>query len=273
MNPKQLRGLVTLIIAGVGAVAVFLAVTSYVSEVQAEVGPTTEVYVATEEIGIYQPIGFEAVETQEVPNKYLNDQMITSQEQLAGMKATSTIREGSYLQEDMIEPSSSLGDGEREISINFTGDQGIHGRVQPGDRVDVIASFARDQGGPGAGDISYRRAQIPYNVSGVLVQNALVVSVGQPVDAGAAAGAAAEGGADPGMVVPVTFAVSVGQATQLAYGESFAVSMRIIRSGNNETGTAFDVEDQSFQDPDLGPNFRSELENEDGEEDSEGDED
>lgn len=255
MNPKQLRGVITLIIAVVGAIVVFLGVTSYVSEVRAEVGPTAEVYVTGAEVGIHQPIDLETAEAREVPEKYVNDQMITDQDELVGMKASSPIEAGSYLQADMIEPASSLEDGEREVSINFLGDQGIHGRVQPGDRVDVIASFARDRGGPEAGDMSYRRAEIPYNVAGILVQNAEVVSVGQPVDAGAATGAAAEAG-DPGMVVPVTFAVSVSEATQLAYGESFAVSMRIIRSGNNETGTAVEPEDQSFQDPDLGPNFQ-----------------
>ncbi|WP_300343841.1 Flp pilus assembly protein CpaB [Nesterenkonia sp.] len=267
MNPKQLRGVITLIIAVIGAVIVFLGVTSYVSEVRAEVGPTTEVYVTTEDVGIHQPIDLSLVEAREVPDKYLNDQMVTQQEDLVGMKASSAIAANSYLQTDMIEPASSLEDGEREISVNFEGDQGIHGRVQPGDRVDVVASFARDRGGPEVGDVSYRRADIPYNVSGVLVQNAEIVSVGQPVDAGVAAGAASEGG-DPGMVVPVTFAVTIGEATKLAYGESFAVSMRIIRSGNNETGTAFEESDQSFQDPDLGPNFQEapEPRDEEGEE-------
>lgn len=271
MNPKQLRGVITLIIAAVGAIIVFLTVTSYVSEVRADVGPVSEVYVATEELGVHQPIDLDAVEAQEVPDKYITSQMVSQQEDLVGMKASAAIESGSYLQSDMIEPASSLDDGEREISINFEGDQGIHGRVQPGDRVDVIASFARDRGGPEVGDVSYRRAEIPYNVSGVLVQNAHIVSVGQPVDAGAAAGAATEGGGDPGMVVPVTFAVSVAESTQLAYGESFAISMRIIRSGNNETGSAFDEEDQSFQDPDLGPNFYSEDEDEDEDTEEEGD--
>lgn len=260
MNPKQLRGVITLIIAAVGAIAVFLAVTAYVSEVRAEVGPTSEVYVTTAAIDNHQPIDLETVEAEEVPDKYLNDQMISQQEDLVGMKASSTIEEGSYLQADMLEPASSLEDGEREVAINFASDQGIHGRVQPGDRVDVVASFARDRGGPEAGDVSYRRAEIPYNVSGVLVPNAEVVSVGQPVDAGAAAGVASEAAGDPGMVVPVTFAVSLGEATQLTYGESFAVSMRMIRSGNNETGTAIEEEDQSFQDPDLGPHFQQEPE-------------
>nr|WP_272905580.1 Flp pilus assembly protein CpaB [Sediminivirga luteola] len=252
-----MRGVVTLIIAAVGAIAVFLGVVAYVGSVRAEVGPTTEVYVATEDIAVHEAIDFDKVEAAEIPDKYLNAQMITNRDDLAGQKASTHITAGSWLQSDMIEAASSLADGEREISVNFEGDMGINGRVQPGDIVDVVASFARDRGGPEVGDTSYRRAEIPYNVAGILVENALVVSVGQPVPAGAAAGAATEGGGEDSMVVPVTFAVSVADANRLAYGESFAISMRIIRSGNNETGTAFDENDKSFQDPDLGPNFNS----------------
>lgn len=268
MNPKQLRGLIMLIIAGVGAIAVFIAVASYVSDVRADVGPTSEVYVTTEEVGVHETIDLERLDTEEVPDKYISDHMVTDQEDLVGMKASSPVEAGSYLQTDMIEPTSSLEDGQREVSVNFDSDQGIHGRVQPGDQVDVVASFARDQG-EDSGDVSYQRAQIPYNVSGILVQSAEVVSVGQPVTEGAAAGDAAEGG-EPDMVVPVTFAVSVGEATQLAYGESFAVSMRIVRSGNNETGDAFDEDDQSFQDTDLGPNFQGDPDEEGGNGEAEG---
>lgn len=256
MNPKQLRGVITLIIAAVGAIIVFLGVTSYVSEVRAEVGPVSEVYVVTEDVSVHQSIDFEIVEAREIPDKYRSPQMVTSQEELVGTKASAPIHADSYLQNDMLEPASSLEDGEREIAVNFAGDMGIHGRVQPGDRVDVVASFARDRGGPEIGDVSHRRADIPFNVSGVLVRDAEVVSVGQATaDPAAAAGAASEGTGDPGMVVPVTFAVSIAEANQLAYGESFAISMRIIRSGNNETGSAIDEDDLSFQDPDLGPNF------------------
>jgi pilus assembly protein CpaB len=74
--------------------------------------------------------------------------------------------------------------------------------------------------------------------------------VGQPVDPNAAVGAADETGAQVAMV-PVTFAVSVEDAGRLAYGESFAVNMRLMRSGNNETGTQVDEGATTFDDVDL----------------------
>jgi pilus assembly protein CpaB len=228
MNPQQRRGVIMMIIAALGAVAVFIALVVYVQSVSAEVGPRSTVYVATE---------------------YITPQMITSQEELAGQKASVPIAAGSWMQTDMIAPASALEDGQREISVNFEADTGINGRVAPGDTVDVIAAFAKERENE-QGAESYRRADIPYNTAGILVRNAQVVSVGQPVDPNAAVGAADETGAQVAMV-PVTFAVSVEDAGRLAYGESFAVNMRLMRSGNNETGTQVDEGATTFDDVDL----------------------
>ena len=249
MNPKQRRGLILMIVAALGAIAVFLGVVTYVQSVSADVGPKSTVYVAKEDIARFQPISLDDVETQEVPDKFITPQMVTTKEQLAGQKASTAIQQGSTLQTDMLEAASSLEDGQREISVNFDAALGINGRVAPGDTVDVIAAFAKrldnDQGAE-----NYKRADIPYNVAGVLVRNARVVSVGQPTDPNAEVGAADQTGAEVSQV-PVTFAVSVDEASRLAYGEAFAVSMRLMRSGNNETGSQISDEDLYFDDPDL----------------------
>lgn len=256
MNPKQRRGAITLIIAAVGAIAVFLGVVAYVGSVSAEVGPRVTVYRAAEDIGTFQSIDPEGdVEEVELPEKYVNDQMVTSLDQLAGQKARTAISAGAIIQSDSLTPVSALEDGEREVTINFDAAQGINGRVRPGDSVDVVAAFARDREDQ-AGGTDYRRADIPYNVAGMLVADADVIAVGQPVPldeigmSQAAGQAAVEGVAE---VVAVTFAVPVEDATRLSYGEAFAVSMRLMRSGNNETGSQVTDDDRSFEDPDLAP--------------------
>lgn len=256
MNPKQRRGAITLIIAAVGAIAVFLGVVAYVGSVSAEVGPRVTVYRAATDIGTFQSVSPEAdVEAVELPQKYVTDQMVTSLDQLAGQKARSAISEGAIVQTDSLTPVSALEDGEREVTINFDSAQGINGRVQPGDVVDVVAAFARERDDQ-SGGTEYRRADIPYNVAGMLVSDAEVIAVGQPtvldeLGTGQAAGqAAVEGVAE---VVAVTFAVPVDDATRLSYGEAFAVSMRLMRSGNNETGSQVTDDDRSFEDPDLAP--------------------
>lgn len=249
MNPKQRRGVILMIIAAIGAIAVFLGVIVYVQSVTAEVGPRSTVYVAATDIGVHEAISPDHVETIEVPNKYVTPQMVTSEDQLAGQKAVAPITSGSFIQTDLIMPASSLEDGQREISVNFRSDLGINGRVSPGDTVDVIAAFAK-QRDTDQGQEAYKRADIPYNIAGVLVRNARVVSVGQPTDPEAMVGAADQTGAEVS-VVPVTFAVSMEDAGRLAYGEAFAISLRMLRSGNNETGSRISDDDLSFEDPDL----------------------
>lgn len=249
MNPKQRRGLLLMIAATLLAIIVFIAVIVYVQNVSSKVGPTTEVYVAKEDITAFQPIEQDMLETKTVPNRYISEDMVTSLEQIAGQKASVKISAGSFIQTDAIEPASSIEDGQREISITFTGDAGVSGRVSPGDKVDVVASFARAREND-QGETAYKRADIPYNVSGIVVSNATVVSVGQPVDPNAVVGAADQSGAEA-EAVAVTFAVSVEEAGRLSYAEAFAISMRVMRIGNNETGTKVNESDKSFDDRDL----------------------
>ena len=108
MNPQQRRGVIMMIIAALGAVAVFIALVVYVQSVSAEVGPRSTVYVATEDIPAQQSLDPAQMETEEVPNKYITPQMITSQEELAGQKASVPIAAGSWMQTDMIAPASAL---------------------------------------------------------------------------------------------------------------------------------------------------------------------
>lgn len=248
MNPRQRRGLVMLVLAALGACAVFIGVASYVSRVNAEVGPRTSVYVAAKDIPPFAAVEPSLVRVVEVPTKYVTDTTVTKEADFLGQKAITTIRAGSYLTSEMLTSSSSLADGMREVSINFDAADGINGRVRPGDRVDVIAAFAARQGNANQVDPSVRRAELPYNVAGIVVAQALVVSVGEKTPIGIEVGAATDGNANPQEVVPVTFALSVGDATRLAYAEAFSVKMRLMRSGNNESGKAYKPSDRTFND-------------------------
>lgn len=259
MNPKQRRGLIFMIAATLLAILVFIGVITYVQKVNSQVGPTTEVYIAKEDIAAFQPVELDKLETQEVPNRYITPQMVTSPDQVAGQKAATKITAGSFVQTDMVEPASSLNDGQREITVTFSAAAGVSGRVAPGNKVDVVASFAKQREND-QGETAYKRADIPYNISGIIVHNAHVVSVGQPVDPNAVVGAADQSGAEAGDV-PVTFAVTVEEAGRLSYAESFAISMRIMRIGNNETGSKVEDQDNSFDDRDLQDTLSTEKDN------------
>lgn len=251
MNPRQRRGVVMLVLAALGACVVFIGVASYVAQVNAEVGPRTTVYVASKEIPAFTAITPDLVQEKSIPAKYVVDTSVTKESDFLGQKSSAAIEAGSYLSRDMLTPSSSLDDGMREISINFDAQDGINGRVRPGDRVDVIAAFAARQSTDNQADQSIRKAELPFNVAGVVVSQALVVSVGSRTTTGIDVGGAAEGNVDPAQVVPVTFALSVADATRLAYAEAFSVKMRIMRSGNNESGNAYNSDDLSFSDQEL----------------------
>lgn len=242
-----------LILAVLGAGAVFIGVASYVAQVNAEVGPRTTVYVAAKNIPPFAAITPEDVSKRDIPTKYVTDTTVTKDSEFLGQKALTTIKSGSYLSSEMLTSSSSLADGMREVSVNFDAADGINGRVRPGDRVDVVAAFAARQSNQNQVDQSVRKAELPYNVAGIVVSQALVVSVGERTPTGIDVGAATDGNANPKEVVPVTFALSVGDATKLAYAEAFSVKMRLMRSGNNETGKAYKSTDRSFSDLGLNP--------------------
>lgn len=253
MNPRQRRGLLMLVVAAAGATAVFVGVASYVSQVNAEVGPRTTVYLAAKDIPPFAAVTPQDVRAVQIPTKYVTDTTVTRQSDFLGQKTMTTVKAGSYLSSEVLTSSSSLADGMREVSINFDAADGINGRVQPGDRVDVVAAFAARQSNANQVDQSVRRAQLPYNVAGIVVLQALVVSVGEKTPIGIEVGAATDGNPNPEMVVPVTFALTVADATRLAYAEAFSVKMRLMRSGNNESGKAYRASDRSFSDLSLPP--------------------
>jgi pilus assembly protein CpaB len=243
-----------LVLAAVGACAVFVGVASYVSQVNAEVGPRTTVYLAARNIPPFSAVTPDDVRTEQIPTKYVTDTTVTDEAQYLGQKTLTTVKSGSYLSREVLTSSSSLADGMREVSVNFDAADGINGRVQPGDRVDVVAAFAARQSSDNQVDQNVRRAQLPYNVAGIVVSQALVVSVGEKTPRGIDVGAATDGNPNPEEVVPVTFALKVSEATRLAYAEAFSVKMRLMRSGNNESGKKVGSSDSAFSDlrlPDL----------------------
>ncbi len=251
MNPRQRRGLLTLLVSALGAVTVFLGVASYVGQIRSQVGPMAEVYVAAHQIAPYAAVMPADVKQVAIPAKYVTASMVVHEQDFLGYKSATAIEQGAWLQRDLLVPASSIGDGQREISVNLDADQGINGRIRPGDVVDVVAAFAAANDSAQVSDPSVRRAKIPYNIAGVIVRNAHVVSVGSRTPVGVNVGDAQEGNTNPQAIVPVTFAVSVAEATRLAYAEAFSVSLRLMRSGNNETGTKVKDSDLSFGDTGL----------------------
>ena len=94
MNPKQRRGLLLMLLSAVGAVAVFLGVVSYVSRINAEVGPKTDVFVVDRDLAPFTAVLPDDLRTEEVPTKYVTAEMVVDEQEFLGQKTVGAVSAG-----------------------------------------------------------------------------------------------------------------------------------------------------------------------------------
>ena len=70
MNPRQRRGLLLLVLSGLGLLAVFVLVASYVSDVRTEVDPKIELLALAKPVKAYESIPDDAVTTITMPRRW-----------------------------------------------------------------------------------------------------------------------------------------------------------------------------------------------------------
>jgi Flp pilus assembly protein CpaB len=229
MNPRQRRGVLLVVLAALGMIGVFIAISAYVSDVRSEVDPKIEILQLTEAVEPAQPMTEEMVELVEVPERYAPEAPLVDPASTLGTVSTAELPAGTYLQEGMLEPDPAGGANEREISILVNAETGVAGRISPGDLVDIVATFGETEaGGPRS---TYQ------------VERARIVAVGLPErvqEEGTG------GTLQTAEVVPVTFALSAEETLQVAYAESFAQDVRLaLLSG--EGADPIDARSQTFQ--------------------------
>lgn len=232
MNARQRRGVLFLLAALALSVAVFVAVTRYVSQVESQVGPTITVYEISEPVDAYLPLGASNVQAKEVPRRWASPTAVTSLRELEGRRVGFQLAAGTVVTSDMLIPSTDLSPTEREVAINVDSVTGVAGRVRPGDRVDIIAVFADVPGLP-------KQAR-------VLVRDVRIVSIGGQqtvtVDTESTVGSSRD-------VVPVTLALEPKNALSVTYAAAFAQEVRLVALpgdvGANRSGEVdeFDAED------------------------------
>ncbi len=215
MNPRQRRGILLISLAAVGAIAVFVLVSNYLSNVRSQLGPTVAVLVSTADLPPLATPPPDALSTVEIPRRWLPPNALQSADQIGGRIAAAAIPADTIISEGMFLDRIELEPGQREIAIMVDAETGVGGKITSGAVVDIFATFAGSDDG-----------ETPPS-SRVVVQRAEVLAVGTPVDV-------AEDGSTPGSVgfgsgqqVPVTFRLSVEDANRLVYVESFAVSLRL----------------------------------------------
>lgn len=236
MNPRQRRGVILMLLAGLCAIALFFVSVSWVSSVNATVRPLVETFRATGEIPAYSVIDADDIETVSVPEKWVSTRAVRDADSLIGQRVAFNIGEGTYLSDDMLLPRSSLNENEREIALTVDAKTGIAGRVQTGDFVDVYAVFADPQSGTGS--------------SRVLVRNVRVVSV-RGVETQTSS---SEDSFSESQVIPVTLALEPGAALAVTYADTFAASVRLVGLPPGVSTKNRGDERNSFGPRDLGGN-------------------
>jgi pilus assembly protein CpaB len=222
MNPRQRRGLLLLVLSGLGLLAVFVLVASYVADVRTEVDPKIQLLVLSKPVKAYESIPDDAVTTVTMPKRWAPRTALRDRSRLVGQVAGADYTKDSLLQDGMLIAPPELAPGQREVAILVDAETGVAGKIGPNSYVDIVGSFAgNDQAG-----IKPR--------STVVVGHARIIDVGQPKLAGGR-GVQQQAQADPKQVVPVTFALTPQENLRVIEAESFAQEVRLALQRPGET--------------------------------------
>lgn len=210
MNSRQRRGAVLLVVSVICAVAAFAGVLAVVSNARSQVGPKVTAYELNSDVPAYTRLDASKVHRISVPRRWLPDTAVRDLGQLQDKIAAVPLKKGSLLQSDMVADRPELQAGQMEIAIMIDAETGVAGKINPGARVDIFATFAG-------------RKDSDPDVSKIIVANAQVLDVGQikAFDKDENAQRLSEEG------VPITFALGAVDAQRVAYAESFAEHVRL----------------------------------------------
>ncbi|MFB7500313.1 Flp pilus assembly protein CpaB [Streptomyces sp. NPDC056161] len=209
MNSRQRRGVILLILSVVCALGAFAGVLSVIDDVKSKVGPEVTAYQVKSDVAPYTPLDTGQFEKIRMPERWLSANAVTSLRQIQGKIAVTTLRKGSLLQSDMIVDQPALQPGQQEVAIMIDAATGVAGKITPGSRVNVYATFeGKQQGDP--------------DQAKIIVTGARVIDVGrltslEPDDKSR----------QPTDAVPITFALSTLDAQRITYAESFAQRVRL----------------------------------------------
>ena len=213
MNPRQRRGLLLLVLSGLGLLAVFVLVASYVSDVRTEVDPKIKLLALSKPVKAYESVPDDAVTEITMPRRWAPRTALRDRSQLVGFVAGTDLQRDSLLQRDMLVAPPDLGPGQREDAILVDAETGVAGKIGPESVVDIVGTF---EGDPERGI---------HPRSTVVVPAARIINVGQSQLKGGRGVQPAE--SDPQEVVPVTFALTPKQQLQVTHAESFAQEVRL----------------------------------------------
>ncbi|WP_353944463.1 Flp pilus assembly protein CpaB [Streptomyces sp. HUAS MG91] len=216
MNSRQRRGVILLVVSALCAVGAFAGVLSVIHDVDSKVGPETTAYRLKQDIAPYKELTADQFEKVDMPERWLSSTAVTRLGEIRGKIAVTQLKKGSLLQEDMIVSRPQLKAGQQEIAIMIDAETGVAGKIDPGSKVNIYATFKAEN--------DKQRDQ-----SKVIVQSAEVIDVGKltPIDQQGANASDNSAVRRQGEAVPITFALGAADAQRVAYAESFATHVRL----------------------------------------------
>ncbi|MFF4601791.1 Flp pilus assembly protein CpaB [Streptomyces sp. NPDC001339] len=221
MNSRQRRGVILLLLSALCAVGAFVGVLSVIENIESKVGPERTAYRLKTDVAAYKALDPGQFEKVTMPQRWLPPTAVTDLDRVNGKIAVTPLKKGSLLQDDMLVDRPALQAGQQEIAIMIDAATGVAGKINPGARVNIYATFE-----------GKRPEDKP--VSKVIVAGAQVIDVGKltPLEArdpgdSTASGSTAGGGRRGGDAVPITFALNTQDAQRVAYAESFASHVRL----------------------------------------------
>ncbi|MEU1615778.1 Flp pilus assembly protein CpaB [Streptomyces sp. NPDC005722] len=210
MNSRQRRGVVLLVVSALCALAAFAGVVTVIGDARSQVGPKVTAYRLAADVPAYEAVGRAQLQEVRIPERWLPATAVRDLGRLAGKIAAVPLHRGSLLQTDMVAERPALQAGQMEIAIMIDAETGVAGKITPGARVNIFATFAP-------------RADDDPEVSKIIVAGARVIDVGELK--------AFDTGSDNRRVssqgVPITFALGAADAQRVAFAESFARHVRL----------------------------------------------
>jgi pilus assembly protein CpaB len=222
VRPQSVIAIVCAVIFG-GSAAV--GVRQYVSRTAPPIPETVSVVVATKTIPSGSFVSADLIKTREYPKDLAPAGAILKLEDAQDRSAYATIVVGEPLLESKLSPkgvrglASLVGNGMRAFTISTNVASGVAGFILPGNKVDVLLTFASGGGGndpTGGGSTT------------TLLQNVEILAVDQKVEA------PAENKVDTTSLRSVTLLVTPNQAARLSLGQTKGTLHLTLRNPKDE---------------------------------------
>jgi pilus assembly protein CpaB len=168
LNPRQRQGILLMVVAAAGLIAVFVLLSSYVNSVSRQVGPMVSELELSQPVKAYQPITSADLRVHQEPAKWAGPNVLTQQSSsesaALGLISSTPLDAGTVLQKGMLTEAPQVPPGDDEFALYLGAESAVAGQVQTDDNVDIVGTFGGSNNSAGT--------------SRVVVSDAKVLSVG-----------------------------------------------------------------------------------------------